>query len=842
MKRTIILILSALLLSASYASAQDRILVTGTVTSSIEGVPMNDTRIYAFASVNVGLHEKDRVMAAYADGSYQPEYPCVDTYPMADGYYEISVPANGYLIFYKFPYEPKCVKVNRKTTIDVEIETTEELEESSVTVEGKKKTRQGKPVMHGNVFEQPVYYYFKDEMMGEVKGLGKTNARLIAQAYIVNADGSDTLHYYTPRVYDGEQFHATQIHWRNDYLYDLAENMPRFTEDKDSISFHVAYEFEPDDRSINFFKANIWVEDYNQVYYRDSIEIGNTGRVSRPFQFLEYSFDVNQLDRQKYFKEPRRENVSDAKDMKLLFKIGKAELDENDERTMKDLSDLRTEIQNLCNDEAATLTELHFEGYASPDGQYAKNLDLSDRRTKVVQREIESIRSSEITRANRSAKGFVAPWSDIVVSLERDSLMTEAAALREIVEQYPDDLDRQQAMIKRLPNKFYDTHVVPRLPELRSVKCKFAAIVKRILRPDEILDKYQKDSLYRTGKKLMTLNEFWHLLNLVEDEKELEDLCWRALAASRKSEGKYWPLPANDLAIMYLKRKQVDTTILAPFIDERYRANQPFTDKFGNKDYDKNPDAIVANQVQMFMLAKDYKRAEELSSIIENEHPMLRAIVRCLGGYITLDDPNEAKSIDLVKQSSPRNEVVIKLARLSADSELKDTTITGSLNKLNPKDPITLYLRAQYACLKYPSDPVAMKGAAFDRSKDPNFSHPKDEIIPAATPEDIAMQKDAIAIIKEDIELDKMYDDGSPEAKQRLADSEKRLADAEALLATMERGEIGLKPYDGFISEYDAAKIYLEQCFELDQKYVAIAKSDFDITEDLLKEILEKKK
>jgi hypothetical protein len=48
--------------------------------------------------------------------------------------------------------------------------------------------------------------------------------------------------------------------------------------------------------------------------------------------------------------------------------------------------------------------------------------------------------------------------------------------------------------------------------------------VKRILEPHEILKKYQEDSLFRIGKKYMTLNEYWHLFNLVKDEKELESL------------------------------------------------------------------------------------------------------------------------------------------------------------------------------------------------------------------------------------------------------------------------------------------------------------------------------
>lgn len=828
MKR-VLLIISLLLFSVLGVRAQDRILVTGTISASVEGVSMGKTIVYAFSSVNYGLQEKDRANAMY-EGGYVPEYPHEYQYAYDDGYYEISVPANGYLIFYKFPYKPVCLKVNKKTEINVEIEATQELEESSVTVEGKKKTKKGIPVMHGNKFNQPVYYDFKPEMMGAVEGIGKTNARLVMQAFITNGSGTDTLHYFPPRVYDGEQFHQTQIHWRKDKLYDIAEDFPRLTDEKDSVMFQVTYDLPNQD--LYYFKAKIWVEDYIKTYYIDSIEIGNTGRVARPYQFLEYSFNEFNLDPNDpdYYKEPRRETLADAKDMKLQFKQGEAELDESDTATMEQLESLKSEIVDICNDDAAILLELHFEGYASPDGQYAKNADLSDRRTKVVQREVESFRSSELFSATRSAKGYVAPWTDVADLLEKDSLITEAEAIRAIVAE-TNDMDRQGAQIKKLP--YYYEKIVPLLPQLRSVKCTFAAMVKRFLKPEEILEKYQTDSLIRSGRKNITLNEYWNLFNLIDDEKELEKLYIRALAHSKKTETRFWPLPANNLAVMYLKRKQIDTTLLASFIDERYKANQPMTDKEGNKIYPVNADPIVANHVQMFMLAKNYERAEELSSIIENEHPMLRAIVRCLGGYIDFEDPKEEATIEIIKQSSPRNEVIMKLAKLLNDSK-QDTTIIESLNKLNPKDPVTPYLRAQHICLKYDNYISDMKSHTFNRDWDPNFSHPKDEIIPAATPEEIEFQQSEVKRIKEDMELEAMYGEVSDFTKNELKT-------AEETLAVMLKGEVGLKPFNGF-SEYDAAKIYLEQCFAMDKKFIQTAKSDYFIAEDLLNDVLGIKK
>jgi hypothetical protein len=43
-------------------------------------------------------------------------------------------------------------------------------------------------------------------------------------------------------------------------------------------------------------------------------------------------------------------------------------------------------------------------------------------------------------------------------------------------------------------------------------------------------------------------------------------------------------------------------------------------------------------------------------------------------------------------------------------------------------------------------------------------------------------------------------------------------------------------------SVYDAAKVYLQQCFARDEKYVRTAQADYDIAEELLNDVLGIKK
>lgn len=828
MKR-ILLIISMLLLAVLGARAQE-IIVMGKVVSTVDDEPLSGVVIFAFKTVGAAEYEYKRAMDAFkSETEYWPEGAFIDYRTMADGTYEFNAQANGALLFYHSPFKPELLKIKGKNELPlVKIEATTVLDEATLFEEGKKKTKKGKPVAHGNAFSIEEYYYFDEERMGEVNGVGKTNARLISQVYITNSDGSDTIRYFPPRVYDGEQFHKTQYHWRNDYLYELADNLPRLDDDRDSIQFNVRFEVD-DPLALYYVKANLWIEDYIKTYYQDSVTLFNTGRVSRPFQFLEYSFDQCHVDPQKYYKPPKREQVSTPKDMKLQFLIGKADLDRSDPETMADLESLKDELRAICSDPSYTLTDLTFHGYSSPDGGFAKNQSLSDARTQTVFNEVWAvIPRSWQTRIYKEVKGHVAPWTDVADILESRSMKAEADEIRAIVEQYPSDMDKQGAQMKRLP--FYTSAVVPVLPELRSVKCEHKSIVYRFLSKEEILAKYEHDLDFRSGRKAFTLNEYWELFKLVKDEKELEELYNRARIAAIRTEGKKnpWALPANHLAVTYLKRKQVDTLLLAPFIDERFRANYSLTEMSGEKKI-LNDDAIVANQVQMLMLSKNYERAEELSSIIENEHPMLRAIVRCLGGYIDFEDPKEEATVDLIRKSSPRNEVIINLYK-----ETFDSTTVMALNKLPQGDPMTSYLRAQYLCLKYEGDVMKMKNESFDRTEDPAFRHPKDEVLEAATPEAIEEFKAKMKEIETYIEEDTILGFDTTENVAKLEDMRQTLA-------VMEKGEETVIPVD-HCSVYDAAKVYLEQCFAKDVKYVRTAQADYDIAEDLLNDVLGIKK
>ena len=819
-----VVMLLVLLSGGTRVHAQSDVLVSGRVTSSVDGGPMAGVEVYIFKTVGDGMYEYKRAGQMYESG-YVPEGLVRDVMSRQDGEYELTVPMYGALLFYKHPFKPVLVKVRGRNRHDVVIEATRVIPDAKIVEEGKKITRKGKVIGFGNKFTVKDFPYFIDvARLGDVQGAGRTNARLVTQMFLTDADGTDTLEYYSPRVYDGEQFHQTQYHWRRDRLYEIADSLPRLTPDRDTVMFNLQFKVDHPEQ-LYFCKANIWIQDYIKTYYRDTIELLNTGRVSRPFQFLEYSFAHGELDPQAYYKEPRRELVATPKNMKLKFRKESAQLDMSDRKTAAALDSLKEELRHISSDPASALKEIHFQGFASPEGPYEKNLALSRDRTSTVKGNVLSCLPSEtLSRVYSTSSGSVAPWSQVADMLEADSFVSEAEKMREIIRKHSGNIGAQGFLIRKL--NFYRKLVVPRLEVLRVVKCEYIAEISRYLTPEEILLRYNSDPDFASGKKLMTLNEYWHLFRLIKDSQELERLYRLALDASFKAEREYWALPANYLAVTMLEKKQTDTLLLKPFINENRPLNYSEMDMDTGKRRIVNAEAVVVNQILMFMSVRNYVRAEELSSIVAHSHPMLRAIVCCLGGYLDPDKPEDMALIDMIGGSSPRNKVIVNLF-----TEKFDSTTVAALNRLPQDEALTLYLKAQRLCLQHSNQAVFMRGADFNRDEDPGFRHPDDKEIPAATDEEIAAARKSL----QDLEMEALAyrQMGMTEEVQSV---EKDIRKARSALEDMENRVPMVDPAPCKV--YDAAYIYLKSCFEKDKRFILTAKSDADINEDLLNDVL----
>lgn len=686
------------------AFSQERKLVSGRiVNSSDDNKPISDAIIFAYNTVAEAEDAyKSLIDARHNGGVFNPGY-VVEAYPDTGGYYEVLVPETGALLFYTGIADPVIEKVNYRLEVNVSFALNIVLESSKVTAGGSRFALSQIPAVRGNKTIFAIDYKFP------ARDYGKTTARLVKQSR-VECYSKDTLKkfFFKPMVYDGKQYHLTQLRRmnydeQNDPLYQIADNNTRLTDTMTVISWidSLPASFSA---TKSLLKWQLWVEDYTMISYADSGSF-RTDRIARPMQFLEYPTQGYELDAERFRKKPRRERRDIAGDISLSFLIGKAQFDPSDPDNATNLDMLKSDLTKAVTGEGSSLREFHIEGTSSPDGPYKTNQILSEKRMDYAMQQIVSVLPKHVRdRVYMTVHSSVAPWTAVADLLQQDSLIAQAKEVNEIVSKYK-ERDKQWTTIKKLP--YYNSLIVPRLPKLRSVKYTYVTEVYRELTPDEIISTYELDKSKGVEREY-ALYEYWNLFNMVNDEQELEKLYKQALAVSAKVESKPWVLPANNLAVRMIAKGQADTTLLTPFIDERYPCNYIIRDMNRRTEEIVNPAPVLANQVVMCLMEEDYEKAYRYSLALPSSYKELKAAAWCLAGYY--DDTSEEGRENFVtmRKFSQRNRVIMNIANGNI------RLATDALRGLPQDDPITSYLRVQIMCYGLSEASASMEIEDYD--------------------------------------------------------------------------------------------------------------------------------
>lgn len=674
------------------AVAQQIKVVSGRVLNQETKKPFDKEAVfvYAFNTVAAAEDVKKKIDDNEAFGLSTDAMEVVGN----DGYYEIRVAENGALIF-KIGLAP-CVleKVNYRMEINAVLDAGIVLEDVSIvgTLQDIKPAPKA-PTIIGNklllygTFPIPAQF-------------GKPNARLIIQPYVVDCETNDTVTYTRPLIYDGPEFGLTQERRMNfcpanDPLYAFVAPKP-LTEDRMSLEWTDTVPI-PDPTRNYHGTAAILLEDYTHVYYDKQVLV-NTCETKRPLKFLEFSFNHQSLNPDDYRERPKREKRNTAGNISLSFLVGKAMLDPDDPANAEQLDKLKSDLLEIVNGEGTTLKEFHITGISSPEGSYASNLALARQRVNFAHSQVTSVLPARVlSRVYQNPQAKVATWEAVADLLEKDTFPEAAAAVREIINRFPKSQDAQYSQILRLP--YYTTTIKDIFPKLRTVHYEYKHELYRELTPEEILDKYQHDEAYRSGKKSFALYEYWNLFKMIKDPHELEALYKRAYHESETMNGQPWILAANNLAVSYLARDTFDTSILEPFIDRKTRGvNVVRTRIDGVTKEIINPEAIVANQLAMYIRANNYEQASVMAQILPDtpQNEMMKAFAMCLGGYYrggtTAEERMKSRKVfDLVKKSSPINGVVMDLAM---ESKGYDVLAEQEAAKLPADNPVCWYLKA----------------------------------------------------------------------------------------------------------------------------------------------------
>lgn len=699
----IILVILVYLAGAVSAFSQDLKTVSGRVTNKTTGQPLAGVKVYSYNTVQDGKNDLAAFNAIDKSGGWFQPNNEGERETDAWGDYEILVAPTGSLLFLEQDTNTAVlVEINHRFEVNASIDINEVLNEAMKVEEVDFITsRPVPPIAHGD----RIIYSHSIKLPAN---LCKSNARLVVQPTLLDAAG-DTVSYRTPVVLDGEEYHLTQYR-RMGYSSDV-DPLFKYVSDtlkEESINVHWRDTvIRPVPKAKYTMIANIFVEDYNVIYYKDTLDIFSTDRMRDPMQFLEYSLGSYSLDMEKYRERAKKERRNAAGNISLTFIVGKAELDPKDEMNKVYLDGLKKELSDIIYGTDTQLKQFHIEGVASPDGPYRQNDKLASERMQYALNEILSVLPASkqggvwITKKHR-----VATWLEVAEIMEDEGLADEAAQLKNICRKYKDQ-DTQWKYVRALP--FYKSKISPLLPKLRSVKYTYVSESFRELTPEEILLRYKTDEEYISGKKHFALYEYWHLFQMLEDPQELEALYKRAYDESLADNGFPWILAANNLAQSYIKRGHTDVTVLAPFIDiSRKHCN--IIDNLTKRPV--NTAEVVANQLIMYLEKGDTENASVMEQLLPNtdEYKTLKSFSLCLLGYYLGPDKKQARQIyNDICASSPINNAVMNLAMNSPAFDAKAEIAIAALDQ---DAALTDYLKVVLICReKYDTDVNAVMEA-----------------------------------------------------------------------------------------------------------------------------------
>ena len=597
--RLFLFVASVAFLFCGETVAQDNIRVRGHVVSD-EGKPVEDV---AVSVVETGL------TVGVTD---------------SDGAYVVVCPRDAKLVFSCIGFNDEIVDVKGRLKIDVTmISSVQELEEVVVKVKVKDKVLP-EPTdieMKGNYFHVKTRFTVPKELF-------ESDTRLVVQPSIYDITLKERK-YMSPLVFDGREYNITQKRMydydiERDPLHDFITVKETGKRKSDLITYHDSLYVDFVDHD---YRADVYMalEGYNKVIYRDTFSIAQG--VVNPLRFFEYSLPARNLTDSAYIPKAEMQLMDSKGSVNLNFLIGKAVLDDKNPTNRTELERLGNELRHIENDKDASLHTMNITGIASPDGLYASNKRLSEKRTEAAFQRIMSMLSASTRNViTSSSDSKVAEWADVVALMEADSLYMEAGQIDSIIDRFDGNRDRQLREIRKLP--YYKSVVAEiYLPKLRKVEYEYTYSIFRFLTDEEVR------ALYDKNYKELTKNEFWRMFNIEKDTMKLEKIYRQALEKYPE-----FLIAANDLSALCNKQGKGDSKILEKFIDSDV------------------PDVVIGNQIVALLQERKYEEAEMLLGRLSHseDNAMIRAVTNVLGG-------NYSDGYDEIAKTGVFNEVLLLL-------------------------------------------------------------------------------------------------------------------------------------------------------------------------------------
>ncbi len=548
-----------------------------------------------------------------------------------EGKFTVSVEDTGSLLFSLIGCEDLTVPVDGRHTMQVALfPKTHELEEVMVVAKAKSDALVIDPAeldVKGN------YIYLKKHVKIPHR-IFSSNMRMIIQPTIYNVTERH-LYYLKPVVFDGYRYAITQRR-----MYDWDEKLDsltpfrgvkhtnRRTDDVVLISDSLYVKNPKDDFMCVVMSS---MENYNRVVYADTFMIAR-GTVN-PLRFLSYSLKGYEMTDERYLPQPEVFLRDSQGDMKLVFEVGKSNLDMGLGDNASEIEAMLGEFRAIENDPDMTLKSFTISGTASPEGSYAKNLQLAnDRMGSAMDVILRSVPENLRRGAQMSTDAQVAGWSEVERLLREDGHADEADAVAKVIASNPGSADAQSIRMRRLP--FYKSLLVEQyLPRLRKVSYQIVTSRYRPLNDEEIA------AMYASNSSQMSKYNLWRHYKGVEDPAAREAAMRRALEVHPD-----FLAAATDLSALLINDGRSDQSVLEPF----------FTD---SKTWLKLPENSRFDMAASAMNEMRFSLADSLMCDLPDTPEFHKGKAYCAalnGHYVDV--------MQEISEDSPFNEVLLLLA------------------------------------------------------------------------------------------------------------------------------------------------------------------------------------
>lgn len=514
----------------------------------------------------------------------------------------------------------------------------------------------------------------------------RNDARFVAFPWIVKDGVKETVVYsMPPTVVDGKEYKRSMnrrmsFDQSRDKLDDFHFDASLFMEDHNSEEIMYSYSVMIEKGEKWHAPGLIWYEDYNGVYYQDSI-LFHDGKETEPMRFLEWDAArrLVELDRTLYYKQGTYEAIPDKSSFNLRFEQGDTQLNLRDSITLAQRDSMLRWLGNYYTNKEGQIDTIIVRGYSSPEGSERKNRSLAHSRARTILSLLSSYFPDVAIKSEFNEYDNIVPWTIVAdtLSLSEDSLsQTYAKEIRRIVEQNK-GFDAQYSAI-RANRKMYDFLDKYVLDRVRFVEIQANVIMQRILTKEEIVDRYTNDPEFRTR---MLPYQYYTMISYLADKEQWEDLYYVSKSAYHKYNrerellrvqaekikvdslkkdtliGRYiktvvpYPLAGYYYAVASMKLGLIDKNILKPYLDDGPVAKREVM----------NALPFIVAQVLMYCQDEDYDGANEL---IKKYHLLnfseltgLVMFVRCLNYELTDESVR-----NYVMTTSEMNRAVVLMA------------------------------------------------------------------------------------------------------------------------------------------------------------------------------------